>query len=471
MTLRKHKILKNGLSAISDILIRYLEEIPHKDKVLDQESMSVLSERMDLKNLLTQGGLTGDTLRQFAETYLAHGQGMQHPAYMGHQVSVPNAGGAWAELIHGVINNPMAIYEMGPSAATIELEVIHWMLSLTGWQDQDRPLESWSPGKPSGVLTHGGSLANLTCLLAARAAAAPDVWQKGTPTNLCILAPKSSHYCIERSAAMMGLGTDAIRWIPTDDYDRIQTDKIEEVYRQAMADGQNIIALVANACITSTGLHDDLETIGLFCSDKKLWLHVDGAHGASALLSKQHKHLLTGLSHARSMIWDAHKMLRVPALSAAVLFRDYKDMRGTFRQEGSYIFHEKDQPGIDTLGYTVECTKAALGTKIFMTLAIDGADAIGDYVNSRYQLAQDAYRYIQSLENYECLVKPESNILCFNYKDEDPLEIRKKLVAKGNFYITTTQVKDRTWLRLTLMHPDTSMKEIKELINSIRTNG
>src|SRR5829696_4675288 len=130
----------------------------------------------------------------------------------------------------------------------------------------------WEDGA-GGVLTHGGSLANLTALLAARAAAAPDAWADGVDGTLALLAPPSAHYSVKRSAAMLGMGERSVIPLEVDEYERIVPAGLERAVERAAETGLRPMALVAAACATSTGLHDDLDLIGGFCNERGIWFH------------------------------------------------------------------------------------------------------------------------------------------------------------------------------------------------------
>src|SRR5690606_37004977 len=275
-----------------------------------------------------------------------------------HQTATPDFPAALADFVHGVINNPVNSDEMGAAAATVEFEVLRWMLEKVGFP------------AGGGVLTHGGSLANLTALLAARARAVPEAWDEGVPGDLVILASPSAHYSISRAASILGLGQRAVVPLETDELGRIDPSRLPDI------SGRRVMALVAAACSTGTGLYDDLRAIGEWCREHGVWFHVDGAHGASALLSDRHAHLLDGLGLADSVIWDAHKMLRTSALAAAVLVRREGDLDAAFKQEASYLFYG-DQ-GFDQIVRTVECTKAELGLKVFLNLAWRGERGLGE---------------------------------------------------------------------------------------------
>jgi L-2,4-diaminobutyrate decarboxylase len=213
-----------------------------------------------------------------------------------------------------------------------------------------------------------------------------------------------------------------------------------------------------------------LAAIGEFCRDQGIWFHVDGAHGACALLSAKHKHLMKGVEHADSLTWDAHKMLRTPVLCAALLVRDHRALDRTFQQDASYLFHDKARPGIDFGHRTVECTKAGLGLKFFMVLGALGERGLADYVERQYELALQAYDYIQQQAGFECAVRPQSNILCFRTAggDAQQLQMRDALIARGDFYTSSTLFQGKRYLRLALMNPRTRLEDIQRLIQRIR---
>ena len=227
---------------------------------------------------------------------------------------------------------------------------------------------------------------------------------------------------------------------------------------------------MANACSTAVGLYDPIRDIGEFCNAHELWFHIDGAHGASALLSQKHKERLDGVELADSLIWDAHKLMRTPSLCTAVLVKDYRTIDRAFQQEASYLFHEKEQPGFDFIHRTVECTKAGLGLKWFFVLAAMGERGLEKHVDTLFELAGRAYAYIESQPEFECAAAPQSNILCFRVRGSDQLqlEVRNQLIAQGTFYLSTTEFAGRRYLRAVINHPHTSLQDIKKLVQHIR---
>jgi L-2,4-diaminobutyrate decarboxylase len=366
----------------------------------------------------------------------------------------------------------MAIYEMGPAAAAIEFFVVNLLLSKIGWQPMPEDTEQrLIDNHGAGVLTHGGSLANLTVLLVARNHLDASIRESGTPSDLTILAPETSHYSVGKAAGIIGIGEHNIIALETDDCGRVLVPQLERAFRKAQADRKRIVALVANACSTGTGLYDPIDEIADFCNEKGIWFHVDGAHGASALFSDKNRHQLNGIDKADSVILDAHKMLRTPTVCACLLVKDARTLDQTFEHNASYLFHEKKQPGFDFIKQTIECTKSGLGLKFYLSMAAMGEKGIATYLDRQIDLTSAAYEYIASQPDFEVACRPQSNILCFRLKAPDDMQliVRDRLIEDGRFYISSNELKGRRFLRIVIMGPLTSLEDIRELIGLIRS--
>ncbi len=417
-----------------------------------------LAAKLELGRWIREGGMDADAFADWLPRYLDATVRLHHPGSMAHQVATPSVGAALADLVHGATNNPMAKYEMGAAGATIEREVVRWMLGKVGL-DRDAG---------AGVLTHGGSVANLTALLAARAHVAPEAWRAGVPADLALLAPRSVHYSITRAAAILGLGEEAVVELEVDELERVRPDGLTSALRRCAAAGRRPLALVATAPATSTGLHDDLQSIGAFCAEHGIWMHVDAAHGGSALLSERHRGLLAGIELADSVVWDAHKMLRTSALCAAVLVKRGSDLPAAFQQHGDYIFDGRDSIGFDLVDRALETTKSTLGLKLFLSLAWAGERGLGEYVASRYELTRRFHDALAREPGITCPYVPESNILCFRVDGHDQLELRDRILTEGRLHISSTTIAGERYLRLVVTSPDTSEDTIEVLLDTLR---
>ncbi|MCE9571658.1 MAG: pyridoxal-dependent decarboxylase [Deltaproteobacteria bacterium] len=400
---------------------------------------------------------------------------LHHPRYLGHQVPPPIPGAALGDLVSALCNNGMSVYEMGPTAMPIEFAVIDWMAQAVGL-----------PSTATGVLTSGGSVGNLTALLAARQARAGwDVWGAGDPGGppLAVLCSSQVHYSIARALRIMGWGADGAIAVPVDDRFRLDPAALPAALERARALGRRVIAVVASAGATATGAFDPLLAIGDFCAAHGLWLHVDGAHGAALAISK-HRALVDGLARADSIVWDAHKMLAMPALCTAVLFREPGRAYEAFAQEASYLF-EGARPDAEwwNLGLrTLECTKRMMALKLYACLRAYGPGLFTDYVERTVALGAALAARLAATDDFELATPPDANIVCYRWRprgapapgpalDAFTAQLRRRAVADGRFYILQTRLGAGLWLRSALMNPLTEDRDLDELLDHVRALG
>ncbi|MBI4914005.1 MAG: aminotransferase class I/II-fold pyridoxal phosphate-dependent enzyme [Acidobacteria bacterium] len=407
----------------------------------------------------------GDPL-EFLDRFLREAQHLQHPRFVGHQCSAPLPLASLAGALADLVNNGSAIYEMGPSATAMERSVLRWLAGRIGFD----------PARADGVLTHGGSAGNLTALLAARQASAPfDVWEEGLADRppLCIVGSAEAHYSVKRSAQAMGLGSRGVRLVPADERFRMHPRDLEAALDAAASEGLRVMAVVASAGSTATGALDPLEPIGRICRDRGLWLHVDAAHSGAVVVSERLRPLIQGLEDADSVVVDAHKMLLQPALCTAVLFRDGERSYETFSQQASYLFDRSARLEWFNIAHrTLECTKRPLALGLYLTLKVHGEALLAAFVERMWDLARDFADLIERRPGWELAVRPESNIVCFRHlpqgePDPDGLQsrIRQAIVEEGSFYLVKTRLRDRTWLRTTLVNPGTTLEDLACLLD------
>ncbi len=398
---------------------------------------------------------------------------IHHPRYLGHQVcaSLPLSG--LSEMLNGTLNNGSAIYEMGPVSTAMERVVIDWLSGAIGYSKE-----------ASGVLTSGGSLGNLTALLAARQhQSGYDHWTRGKADGFhpAIMVSEESHYSVSRAVQIMGWGEKGVIKVPTNHLYQLDAGRLEETYTNAEKQGIKALVLVGIASSTSTGSYDPLERMADFSEKKGLWFHIDGAHGGAAAITPKYRHLTKGIERADSIVIDFHKMLGISALTTAVLFRDGKRSYETFNQKAFYLFNnEEREQWFNSAVRTLECTKNMMGVKVYSILRTYGPQVFVDYFTDCYDLGREFAAIISGLSDFELPYLPESNIVCFRYigagKTDTELnqlnaDIRRKTIESSKFYIVQTQIDNKTYLRSALMNPFTSIKDMKELLEEIRKYG
>jgi L-2,4-diaminobutyrate decarboxylase len=382
------------------------------------------------------------------------------------------------DAVGSITNQVMAIYDMGPWATATEWSLVETLGRQIGWES----------GQFSGLVTHGGSLANLTALLTARNVMLDDCWATGTAragAPPVLVVHQDAHYCVARSAGVLGLGTRQIRRVGLDSRRRMDPQKLADTLKRLRKDNQPVVAVSACACATPVGAFDPLDEIADVCRRYDTWLHVDAAHGGCACLSPRHQHLVDGLNRADSVVWDAHKMLFVPALCAFVFYREGRHRFETFRQEAPYLF-DPSAPGLaeyDGGLRTIECTKRAAAFGLWGLWSLFGPQLFRDLVDVTFELGKVLYQKLQDAEDYTPVHEPQCNIHVFRYtpqalQDMPPeeqgrfqFELRRRVIESGDFYIVSTNIDGVGALRVTIINPLTTPDDLDELLDTVRRRG
>ncbi len=422
-----------------------------------------------------------DASARFADivrTMLDRGHNLHDPRYIGHQVppSIPVAG--LFDAVASVTNQVNAIYEMGPWATAVEEAVIERLGVQLGLP----------PHSFAGLITHGGSLANTTALLTARNVALGDSWERGTHRDgppPVLVSHGEAHYCIARSAGILGLGTKNVVKAALDDRRRIDARKLDDTLRDLKSNNVPVVAVVACACATPIGAFDPLHDVADVCAKHAVWLHVDADHGGACGFSETHRHLIAGLERADSFIVDAHKMMFMPALCAFVFYKDRRHRFEAFRQDAPYLF-DPSAPGLaehDTGLRTLECTKRAAAYALWGTWSLFGPTLFGDLVDVTFATARTFHDKLVAAPDFVPLNDPQCNIVVFRHvpaelRDATParlgqfqLDIRRAIIRSGEFYIVPTAKDGVAALRATVINPLTREEHLDALLEAIRKKG
>jgi L-2,4-diaminobutyrate decarboxylase len=417
---------------------------------------------------LPHGGMPmTEVAQRLRRDVIADSNRLYHPMYMGHQVAAPLPVAVWTEPLVAALNQSVAVWEMSPTATIMEHRVIRWMTDLVGWNDAS-----------GGTLTSGGTEATFTALLAARNAIIPDAWTNGVGANPpVVLCGEHAHYAVSRALGELGLGVRSLVTIPSRDF-RMDTDALARALDDAARSGKSVMAVVATVGSTATGSFDDIDTIGTMCAARGIWFHVDGAHGASALLSRGRAGALRGLYRARSLAWDPHKGMLLPISTGMLLMRDAQDLRHAFAQRAPYLFHERAGARAWDIGVgSFQCSRRSDILKLWVALQRYGADGIGRVYDHLCDTTRALHDAIVARSDFEVLHEPESNILCFRYVGSGNLdaaaldglnrELRARYNRSGKGWITITVLNGRPVLRVTLMNHRTRVHHTRALLDGL----
>ncbi len=435
-----------------------LEKIARAGQRLDEAPVSALP--------------TAERVRELIDECLQSGQNLHHPHYIGHQVPGPLPLAGVFDAIGTITNQVMAVFEMGPWATAVERALIERLGAVIGLPT----------GTFAGLITSGGSIANLTALLTARNVVHGESWNGGLsalPTPPVLLVQQDAHYCIARSAGILGMGTNQVVRIGLDAQRRMSPAALEAQLQWHHDQGIPVTAVVACACATPIGAFDPLEEIADLCERFGVWLHVDAAHGAAAAFSEKYRHLVRGLERADSLICDAHKMMHVPALCAFVFYKQAAHRFAAFQQDAPYLF-DPSNPGMaeyDCGLMTMECTKRAAAFGVWGVWSTYGPGVFADLIDATFNLADEVWQHLQHQPDFVAPFRPQCNIVVLRYvragtdvsrSNDLNRELRRRLIESGEYYVSQVTLDGVAYLRMTVINPLTTVAMVLAMLGRIR---
>ena len=453
-----------------------------RDVVKDPIRPDLTPDTLDalLNQPLPETGSDPDSILDFAaEHILSQPRGNGNPGFYGWVISPPAHMPVLTEMLSAAAN--IACGGGFHGAIVLERCVVGWLKTLMGFTNPEA----------HGVLTSGGSMANLTALAAARHRAADRLgWDirkdglQGGP-RLVLYAGGEVHACVRKAVELMGLGSDAIRQVPTDDNFHMDLRKLSELIENDKKDGFHPFCVVGSAGTVNTGAIDDLDGLAAIAEREDLWLHVDGAYGAFGFLDPALGTQFAGLARADSLALDPHKWMAVPIECGCVLVRDAANLRDTFSLIPPYI--RVDGPDSrDELGppmeYSFPLTRSYRAFKVWATLMHIGRDGLAKTVARHNQLARHLADVIGQRDDLELLAPVELSIVCFRYApaalrgDDDRLNALNKAVlakiqADGEAYPSQTVLNGQFAIRANIMHYATSRQHVERLAELVVQTG
>ncbi|MDE7186703.1 MAG: hypothetical protein K2O13_04260 [Lachnospiraceae bacterium] len=395
------------------------------------------------------------------ENVISHSINFHNKGYVGHQVAVTLPLTALTSAMIGYLNNCTTVYELGMAGNAMEKVVIGHLAEKFGYDK-----------RATGYVTSGGSMGNLTALVTARTSL--GIAEKDYH-RLAIMVSCEAHYSVERAAKIMGIRSENIIKVPADDKCSIRAELLEDIYQQAASEGKIVFCVIGCACTTSVGAYDDLEAVADFAERHRLWFHVDGAHGGAVIFSDQYRYLLKGIERSDSLILDFHKMMLVPPLSTAIIYNAGNRKVNEFSPKAAYLWQDQlSEEWYNSAKHTFECTKPITVFHTYAIMRLYGDDIYRQNVDTLYDLAKEFAGMIRKTENMELALEPSSNIVCFRYaaegtaRDEVNRRIAEELLKDGSYYVVSTEVKGKYYLRITLMNPLTDRKCLEDLIRKVQ---
>jgi aromatic-L-amino-acid/L-tryptophan decarboxylase len=396
-----------------------------------------------------------------------------HPRFFGYVASPSTPIGAYADLIASALNANITCWRSGPAGTEIEQLVVRWLGALIGYD-----------GNAKGLLTSGGSMANMIALLIASRrvngaeASRKGLWNTGPP--MTIYASEEVHMSIAKAADILGFGRDNVRVVGCDRDHKMRIDELVSHLKADRGQGRRPVCVVGSAGTVNTGAIDPLNQIADVAREFNLWFHVDGAYGAPGAMDQSKKHLFAGLERADSVSLDPHKWLYVPVDAGCLLFRDAA-AAAVFTEDADYIkVHGLvEDAAFAYWDYSVELSRRFRALKVWLTLGYYGARRISEAVSKDISLAAYMGELVSQAQDFELLAPVELSICCFRYvpselKDNDSElnRLNEQIMAAvqkgGRAYLSNATVNGKFALRACITNFRTTKADIDQTIETVR---
>ena len=338
----------------------------------------------------------------------------------------------------------------GSAAAAIELVVTRWFCDFCGL-----------PETSGGLFVSGGSVANMTALVAARHAILSDNIE-----GAVVYFSDQTHSSVERALAVIGFATDQLRKLPCNSECQLPADGLCAAIAADRAAGLRPFCVIANAGTTNTGAVDPLKEIADICAAEKMWMHVDGAYGAAAVLCERGRELLVGLNRADSLSLDPHKWLFQSFECGCVLLRDVELLRAAFRITPDYLRDvHRHVAEVNFCDYGIQLTRSFRALKVWLSFETFGLAAFRAAITRGFELAEIAERELRA-RGWEILSPARMAIVCFRFGNNDSLQTRlvERMLADGYAFLTSTTLRGVTSLRMCTINPRTTDADIIETV-------
>ncbi len=347
-----------------------------------------------------------------------------HPRFFGYVASPSTPAGAFADLLASTLNASVTSWRSAPAPAEVERTVVRWLGSLIGYDE-----------RAQGLLTSGGSMANLNALLIAQRAKADvpvaRVGIRGTPAPMIVYASDQVHLSITKAADILGLGQDNVRLVPSDESFCLDTTALSNAIKQDRQQGFKPFCVIGSAGTAATGAIDALAEIARIARDNDLWFHIDGAYGAPAAMIEDRRSMFAGLELADSISLDPHKWLYTPVDCGCLLFHDAATARKAFVTEADYIkVHELAE--IESFAfwdYGIELSRRFRALKVWLTFKYYGAARLIEAIQDDIAMAHYMAERVQAEPDLELLAPVQLSICCFRYV---PARLRGQIEAANN---------------------------------------
>lgn len=406
-----------------------------------------------------------DVLERFTNDVVPFAFRTNHPRFLAFVPGAPSFPSVLGDWLASAVNLFCGVWLEASGPTQVELTVLNWFKSWIGY-----------PVNSRGLLTSGGSEANLTALVVAR-----EHIPFADRARMVLYVSEQRHWSMDRAAKVIGLRPDQIRPVRCSDDLKMHGEALARAVNADRATGLLPWAVAANAGATNTGAVDSLPEIADVCQREKLWLHVDGAYGWAAVLTEDGKRELRGMERADSITLDPHKWLAQTFEAGCVLVRDGKRLEETFLLRPDYMQDVEPNEGeINFADHGIALTRRFRALKIWMSMQTLGLGWFRQLVQRCCDLADHAQRLLEASDCFEILYPRQLSIVCFRYRragfDESTLDalnerICRELQLTGRAFLSSTRIRGKFAQRMCFINWRTTARDVEEIVDLLRTIG
>lgn len=441
---------------VIDMLVDYHEsraDRPVAEK-LDHEALYAI-----LREPLPREGMPWrEALAQFERQVVDSSNRVDHPRFFAYIPLANNFVSVMADTLAAGYNIFNAVWLQGPGAAQIERLTVDWLRQLFGL-----------PAAAGGTFVSGGSVANLSALAVAR-----EVQLAGDTRAAVAYCSDQIHFAVSRGLRLLGFAPEQLRKLPSDAHFRLPLERLRAAAAEDRAAGKKPFCVVASAGTTNTGAVDPLDELADFCQVEDLWLHVDGAYGAPAVLTERGKGALRGLERVDSLALDAHKWLFQPIECGLVLVRDRRWLSQTFGETPEYLKDmQSEGEELNFMYQGIQLTRQFRTLKLWLSFKVFGLNAISEAIAAGFENAELAERLLREAGSWEIVTPAQMAILTFRYQpangddglaDRVTQELVGRLLEDGFAFASGTRLNGRPVMRMCCNNPRTTPSDLEKTI-------
>ncbi len=444
---------------IKEDLIKFKElseallEAENKEPVVEPIEANRLFEAVDLS--LHEEGMSDDSLYESL-----HDLVMKTPRTATRQFFNQLFGGRKSKAVLGdlmavMLNNSMYTYKVAGPMVGVEKEILKQIAHLVGYSEES-----------DGTIAPGGSMSNFMAMVMARDAFKKEIRYTGVTEKMTLYTSAACHYSIAKNAALMGVGREQVRFIPTDEKGVMLMDALDQQIVKDQAEGFVPFFINVTAGTTVMGAFDPIDEAAAIAKKHKLWLHVDGAYCGAVIFSEKYKHLVKGAELADSFSVNAHKMLGTPLTCSIILAKDKRHLSDSFSSDARYLY-QTDGDDYNLGKTSLQCGRRNDALKFWTLWKSIGTKGLENLVDHQFHLAEVARKYISEHEDYKLYSYGDSISVCFNYKNIAPEKLCTALYEKAALMVGYGTFQADTFVRFVTINADNSDQEIIDFFKTM----